>query len=70
MDQNNDSKVEFEEEDQMLQASEAPHFEKKGMIGFVIKHSGGLIKDEKQANLILVVFIIIIVALTFAVIPN
>ena len=69
MDQNSsENQVEFEEEDQMLQASEAPHFEKKGMIGFVIKHSGGHIKSEKQANLVLMIVIVVVIMLTFMVI--
>jgi len=68
MDQNSENQVEFEEEDQMLQVSEAHHFEKKGMIGFVIKHSGGHIKSEKQANLILMIVIVIVIMLTFMVI--
>ncbi len=65
MDQNNE--VEFEEEDQMM-LSQRPHFEKKGMIGFVIKHSGGIIKSEKGANFILIILVIILFIITFKIV--
>jgi len=62
--ENNEPTVEFEEEDNSLQMAR-PTFEKKGMIGFVIKHSGGLIKDEKGANIVLMLLVIILVIITF-----
>ena len=69
MDQNSsENQVEFEEEDQMIETSQAHHFDKKGMIGFVIKHSGGHIKSEKQANVVLVIVIVVVLVLTYMVI--
>ena len=66
MEPNNEPTVEFEEEEDFGQLKR-PH-EVHGMAGFVIKHSGGLVKNEKQANLVLMVVIVIVVTLTFMVI--
>lgn len=47
---------------------ESPSSEKKvsGLYGLAIKFSGGLIKTEKQAKIVLVILIILMNAITFS----
>jgi hypothetical protein len=61
MDPNNEPpKVVFEEENQWKVIKHYPKPLAPKMVRWVMKHSGGLIKDENQASYVLVVFAIII----------
>ena len=56
-DQYTRNSVEFEGERHMLYSRFQPSSEVPGLIQWVIKHSGGLVKDDRQAQHILVGFV-------------
>ena len=58
--------VEFEKSDGGH--SHSPRMPK--MAGWLIKYSGGLVKDEKTANYVLVSFAVLVIILTFFVISQ
>jgi hypothetical protein len=55
MDPNN-TRVEFEQ----YRAAQTSGHQNSKMVAFVINHSGGAIKDEKQANAVLLVLAVVI----------
>lgn len=64
MDQNNEpSRVVFEGEEQQY-SSQSFKSDSPKMIQWVIKYSGGIVKNDKQANFVLIIFVIVMVALS------
>jgi hypothetical protein len=63
MDQNPEHKVTFDGENYQ---STTRHFEapSSGITGWLIEHSGGVIRDEKQATLTLIAIIIVCIAVS------
>ena|SRR3989338_1029437 len=61
---------EFEEKERTEQAAspirkEESSPEESKMVGFIIRHSGGLIKDQRRAEYTLLVFIVITLGVSF-----
>ncbi len=69
MDQNNEpQKVEFEELRQPNQSFQTPT---PKITEWVMKHSGGMIKDEKQTNYLLTGFVVVVIVISlFLLIKN
>lgn len=69
-----DALREFELKSRAEQARTAPVVAKEaetgGMVEFVIKHSGGLIKEQKQAEYLLLGFVIVVIAISFFLFSN
>ncbi len=64
---NEPQKVEFEEFRQPSQSFQTPT---PKITEWVMKHSGGMIKDEKQANYVLIGFVVVAIVLTFILLSN
>lgn len=70
MDQDNEpSGIKFEEDKWSL-ADRTSYAKKTGMIEWVIKYSGGLIKDEKKAQYVLLGFTALIITISLFFISN
>lgn len=68
MDQNNEpGKIVFEGEE-FQRPSQSFQTPTPKIVEWVIKYSGGLIKDEKQANYILIGFVVLVVIISLMVI--
>jgi len=64
MDQNNrPSHIVFEGEE-FQRSARSFNSEKSGMIQWVIKYSGGLVKNEKQASYVLIGFVVLVIIIS------
>lgn len=58
-----EKKVVFETDSWAAQQSARPKFV-PGMVRFIMKYSGGYVKDEKQANYVLIGFVVLAVIIS------